>query len=140
VHLNCGLHDLKRSRTTGAYQVPLEQYEANLHEIVRRVRTAAPAAFVFATTTPILDARHAARKVDFDRFQADVERYNAVALRVMRALDVPIDDLHRVVEEGGPEVLLGRDGTHYTPDGYARLAAAVVASVRPYLDQTALTG
>ena len=38
VHLNCGLHDLKRSKETGAYQVPLAQYEANLREIVERLR------------------------------------------------------------------------------------------------------
>ena len=42
---------------------------------------------------------------------------------------VPIDDLHWVVEQGGPETLLLKDGTHYTPAGYERLADSVVDSV-----------
>src|SRR5207248_4134582 len=61
VHFNCGLHDLKFGKKTKAHQVPLEQYEANLKEIVERLRKATPNV-VFATTTPILDDRHAARK------------------------------------------------------------------------------
>ena len=133
VHLNCGLHDLKRSRDTGAYQVPLEAYEANLREIVRRIRADSQAALVFATTTPIDDARHAQRKADFDRLEADVQRYNAVARRVMSDLDVPVHDLHWVVEDGGAETLLGHDGTHYTDDGYERLAEAVADCVRRHL-------
>jgi len=36
VHCNCGLHDLKL--TEGRYQVPPEDYGANLREIVRRLR------------------------------------------------------------------------------------------------------
>jgi dienelactone hydrolase/lysophospholipase L1-like esterase len=133
VHLNCGLHDLKRSEETGAYQVPLAQYEANLREIVERLRrggSGSGATLLFASTTPILDDRHAQRKADFDRTQADVARYNAVALAVMGELDVPVDDLHRMVQEGGPEGLLSGDGTHYTAEGYALLAEAVADCVR----------
>ena len=62
VHLNCGLHDLKRSKETGAYQVPLAQYEANLREIVERLRRGGGATLLFASTTPILDDRHARRR------------------------------------------------------------------------------
>jgi hypothetical protein len=55
VHLNTGLHDLKRSRAGGAYQVPLERYAQNLREVVRRVQSAG-VPLVFALTTPIHDA------------------------------------------------------------------------------------
>ena len=73
VHLNCGLHDLKRSKETGAYQVPLAQYEANLRRDRGAPADVEPAAaLVFATTTPILDDRHARRGADFDRTEADV--------------------------------------------------------------------
>src|SRR5438094_7748907 len=93
VHFNCGLHDLKRDKATGAYQVPLAQYEANLREIVGRLRRETGAALVFATSTPIDDARHARRGAGFDRFDADVQRYNACALEVMREAGVPAHDL-----------------------------------------------
>jgi len=125
VHWNCGLHDLKRAKADGRYQVAVEQYEANLRKIVARVRDETRAALVFANTTPILDERHAKRKADFDRLEADVRRYNAAAGAVLRAEGIPIDDLHWVVEQGGPENMLGPDGTHYTPAGSDRLAEAV---------------
>ena len=129
VHLNCGLHDLKRSRADGRHQVELDRYSENLRTIVARIRAATDAALVFADTTPIVDERHARRGADFDRAEADVLRYNAAAVAVMRELGVPVHDLHGVVEHGGPETLLGPDGTHYTAAGSDRLADAVADCV-----------
>src|SRR5207248_9674184 len=88
---------------------------------------------IFATTTPIIDDRHAARKADFDRFDKDVRAYNERAVKVMTELGVPVDDLNRIVHDGGAAELLGKDGTHYTPAGYERLADAVADSVRRQL-------
>ena len=129
VHFNCGLHDLKFDKKGKKHQVGLELYAANLRQIVARLRKETSAAVVFADTTPILDDRHARRGAGFDRFEADVRRYNDTAAAVMRELGVPVDDLHGVVEQGGPERLLGKDGTHYTPAGYERLAEAVADCV-----------
>ena len=129
VHLNCGLHDLKRSKTDGHHQVELDRYAENLRRIVARIREGTDAALVFADTTPILDERHARRGADFDRTEADVRRYNAAAAAVMGELGVPVHDLHWVVEQGGPETMLGPDGTHYTAAGSDRLAEAVADCV-----------
>jgi dienelactone hydrolase/lysophospholipase L1-like esterase len=129
VHLNCGLHDLKRSRKGGRYQVQLDVYEENIRRIVARIREKTDAALVFADTTPILDGRHAGRGADFDRTETDVRRYNTAAVAVMNKLGVPVNDLHWVVEQEGPETLLGPDGTHYTAPGYDRLAEAVADCV-----------
>lgn len=106
VHLNCGLHDLKRSKASGDYQVPLAQYETNLRAIVDRLRQDTSASIVFATTTPILDERHAQRRADFDRFAADVQRYNTCATAVMQAADVPVHDLRWIVEQAGAAAVL----------------------------------
>ena len=130
VHLNCGLHDLKRAG--GTYQVPLEQYADNLREIVRRI-AAAEIPLVFALTTPIHDARHAARGAGFDRLDDDVRRYNAAALEVMRAADVPVHDLYSLVADAGIDEALRADGTHYTPAGNALLAEAVADCVIRHL-------
>ena len=129
VHLNCGLHDLKRAKTDGRHQVELDRYAENLRRIVARVRAGTDAAMVFADTTPILDGRHAKRGADFDRTEADVQRYNATAVAVMGELGVPVHDLHWVVEQGGTERLIGPDGTHYTAAGSDRLAEAVADCV-----------
>ncbi len=126
VHLNCGLHDLKRSKADGRHQVELDRYAENLRRIVARIRTETGAALVFANTTPIQDNRHArARAGDFDRTEADVLRYNTSAVSSMRALGVPVHDLHWAVEQAGTGQMLGPDGTHYTEAGYDRLAEAV---------------
>jgi lysophospholipase L1-like esterase len=129
VHLNCGLHDLKLDKKTKQHQVGLPQYEANLKQIVARVRKETAAALVFANTTPIHDERHARRGAGFDRTEADVRQYNAAAAAVMREAGVPVHDLHGAVEQGGPEKMLGADGTHYTPAANERLAEAVADCV-----------
>lgn len=133
VHLNCGLHDLKKDKKTGKYQVSLDEYEANLRKIIECIRKETNAVLVFAATTPIVDELHAKRGAGFDRFEADVKRYNAKAQSVMAELNVPIHDLHRLVHHSGASELLGKDGTHYTPAGYERLGEAVADCVRRHL-------
>ena len=134
VHLNCGLHDLKLSAKTKTHQVPLDDYEKNLATIVERIRANSKSArIVFASTTPIHDERHRARKSDFDRTDRDVQAYNDRAAKVMRGLGVPIDDLYRIVTDGGVAALLGPDGTHYTAAGNERLADAVADCIRRQL-------
>jgi len=125
VHLNCGLHDLKCVKTTKEYQVKLDDYRSNLKEIVARIRKDTNAGIVFASTTPIIDERHAQRKANFDRFEKDVVRYNETAISVMKEAGVPVHDLHWLVHANNADKLLGADGTHYTREGYERLAEAV---------------
>jgi lysophospholipase L1-like esterase len=134
VHINAGLHDLKLKDKS--YQVPQVQYEQNLKTILERIQKETKAKVIFATTTPILDNLHAQRKVGFDRFEADVQKYNMAAVSVMKQAGVPINDLHELVERGGREKLITGDGTHYTPEGYEMLAAAVTDSILRSLAQS----
>ena len=127
VHINAGLHDLKV--TVKSYQVPLADYEKNLQTILERIRTGTKAKIIFATSTPIVDALHAQRKVGFDRFEADVQTYNAAAAAVMKRAGVPVNDLHQLVEAGGREKVMASDGTHYTEQGYELLATAVAEKI-----------
>ncbi len=133
VHLNAGLHDLKL--TDKGYQVPLADYEKNLKAILDRIRKETKAIVVFGTTTPIIDKLHAQRKAGFDRFEADVQKYNVAAVSVMKQARVPIDDLHTLVETRGREKVMAPDGTHYTQEGYEILAAAVTDSILRSLGQ-----
>jgi len=133
VHFNCGLHDLAKSNDSGMYEVPIDQYESNLKQIVQRLKNDTKARLIFATTTPIVDERHAGRKAAFSRCEADVLRYNEAALSVMRAVGVPIDDLHEAVAAAGGEKLIGPDGTHYDQAGYAKLGEIVASCIRTSL-------
>ena len=133
VHINAGLHDLKLKDKN--YQVPLVEYEKNLKAILERIQKDTNAKVIFATTTPILDNLHAQRKAGFDRFDADVQKYNIAAVSVMKQAGIPINDLHKLIEGSGTNKLLGGDGTHYTQEGYEMLAAAVADSILRSLGQ-----
>ena len=124
IHLNCGLHDLARDRSASAPRVPLDRYEANLIQIIRRLRGETRSVLAWASTTPVIDQRHAVRK-GFDRREEDVKAYNAVALRVAEEQGLPIDDLHRVIEQTGSEDCIGEDGVHMTGLGNDVLINAV---------------
>ena len=125
VHLNCGLHDIKFDKKTKTHQVPLDEYEKNLRAIHEQISKNTKAIFIFALTTPIHDDRHAMRNASFDRFEKDVVLFNTKAGSLMTSLKVPLNDLHEVVMKKGMDKMLGKDGTHYTPEGNAELADAV---------------
>lgn len=133
IHLNVGLHDLRHDRKKKTYQIDLETYEKNLDAILTRLKKETKATIVFASTTPIDDAKHAKRGGGFDRFEKDVLRYNEAALRLCRKHGVVVHDLHFLVHQVGPDKLLDKDGTHYTKDGKERLAEAVTDCVVRHL-------
>jgi lysophospholipase L1-like esterase len=127
IHFNCGLHDIKRARGSGGLQVPLERYRSNLERIVQRLK-ATGAALAWATSTPVIEARHNAVK-DLDRLNADVDACNAAAAEIMLAAGVRIDDLYSAVVAAGPATMLCDDGVHMTAGGYIVLARAVAGAI-----------
>lgn len=129
IHFNCGLHDLKFDKKRMAHQVPITVYEQNLRKLVGRIRQETSAILIFANTTPIHDQRHAQRKANFERFEADVQKYNAAAAKIMKELAVPLHDLHEVVIRGDMRKMLAQDGTHYTPAANEILATAVAQTI-----------
>ena len=132
IHFNFGLHDLKYLDGKGHYISPEQgkqvaspaKYEQNLRLLVERLKKTG-ARLVFATTTPVPAGT-------LGRVENDEVRYNEVAVRVMKENGVVIDDLHAVVTR--QLVVWQRPkNVHFTPAGYEKLAAAVVASVMPLL-------
>jgi hypothetical protein len=137
IHFNFGLHDLKyvdgQGNTVvpeqGAAQVPLENYEANLEQIVLRLRETG-ARLIWCTTTPV-PAGAVGRIAD------DAVKYNAVAQRVMRRRlgeERVTNDLHafcvpRLAELQQPA------NVHFTSFGSQALAEQVVASIRQQLER-----
>jgi len=132
VHINCGLHDLKKQFDSAEAAIPVEQYEANVRQILERLVRASQGAVVFATTTPVNEMWHHENK-GFDRIEADVTVYNEAAAAVAEGLAVPINDLFGVVAKAGRDRLLQDDGVHFTAEGYALLGKAVAKFVRRFL-------
>ncbi|MEQ8786576.1 MAG: GDSL-type esterase/lipase family protein [Pirellulaceae bacterium] len=139
VHFNCGIHDTKKFKQSGRFQVSPEQYEANLRKIVETIRRETGAVVLFATSTPIHDERAAAtrRERDYELLDASIEQYNAIARRVMNELDVPVDDLNAVLRRAAksdPSVeLIVADGVHLTAVGRQLLAETVAEFVEQRL-------
>jgi lysophospholipase L1-like esterase len=133
VHLNAGLHDLRRlPETDGAPLVPLDEYERNLDEIVAVVIEAAGVDRVcLATSTPVDDARHSAGRVS-DRHEADVLAYNTGVISVAARHGVLLNDLHTAIAAASSS-LLGEDGVHLSAAGNLAASRAVVAATKRLL-------
>jgi lysophospholipase L1-like esterase len=132
VHVNCGLHDLKRAFGEGQ-NVPLEEYGHNVRQILAQLQSDFEGVVVWAQTTPVDEKLHHQNK-GFDRFEADVDAYNEVARSVAVGLGVPVDDLFAVVEREGKARLLTPDGVHFTEEGSQILGRAVATCVREHLE------
>lgn len=132
IHFNFGLHDLKlvddkngpATRETGHYAVTLEKYEQNLRALAARLGKTG-AKLIFASITPV-------PANSTGRHEHDELAYNEVAIRVMRELKIPIDDLHAVAVARQAELQLPHN-VHYTKPGYAELGTAAAASILPLL-------
>jgi lysophospholipase L1-like esterase len=115
IHFNCGLHDIKRAHTTGDLQVPIEEYERNLYQIVDLLRPYAHR-LIWARITPVMDGQPVPWK-GFDRFNRDVDAYNRVADAVMTGCGIALNDLHGAVVGAGIGACLSEDGVHMTGAG-----------------------
>lgn len=136
VHFNCGIHDVKKLKATGKFQVSPADYEQHLRTIVSRLRTETKAKVLFALTTPIIDERAAKTRGErnYELFDASTEQYNAIARRVMEELKVPVNDLRAAL--GTPEEqaqVISNDGVHFNKAGVEKLATAVTKFVSEHL-------
>jgi lysophospholipase L1-like esterase len=123
VVINCGLHDIKVKPGSAERQVGLVEYEANLREIVRDIRTQGMR-LIWVRTTPVDETLHQARISEFSRYGADVDRYNGTADTVMAEFSVPTIDLHHFTLRFMPGGLA--DHVHFNED-VRRLQAAFIA-------------
>ncbi|HYM13309.1 MAG TPA: SGNH/GDSL hydrolase family protein [Bryobacterales bacterium] len=121
IHFNWGLHDLKVD-ADGKRQVPIEQYEANLRELVKQLQ-ATGAKLIWASTTPVPPG-----KQNPMRLASDVPIYNAVAKKIMQANGIPINDLYAfALPRAG--VIQRPSNVHFTDAGYEELAGQVAAAI-----------
>ena len=133
LHINCGLHDLAQPRDTQAPAIPLDCYERNVREILKRILGhGGIGKVIWATTTPVNEKWHHENK-GFDRHEADVEAYNAGAMKVTGELQVTVNDLNAVITEAQRDQHLTKDGVHFTEAGYELLGKAVAEFIRPFL-------
>lgn len=105
IHFNHGIHDTGY-RNPNSYKdkdeekfpihIPLDQYEKNLRTIVARLKKTG-ATLIWARITPVMDETPGWKA-------ADIDRYNAVADKVMKENGVILNDLHgESIRQGFPK-------------------------------------
>jgi len=100
--------------------VPIDQYEQNLRELVKRLK-ATGAKLVWCSTTPV-PAGAAKREA------GDELKYNAVAKKIMDENGIAIDDLYAFAEPQSSKIQLPAN-VHYSDAGSKVLAEKVAASI-----------
>jgi len=126
IHFNLGLHDAKQL-PEGIRHADLDVYEKNLREIVAQLK-ATGAKLIWATTTPVPNGGVLAKDRRFD----SVDKYNAVAKKVMNENGVAINDLNTAITPH-LETMQKKMDVHYTPEGSEFLAEQVAASIATQL-------
>jgi lysophospholipase L1-like esterase len=132
VHINCGLHDVKRDKETSDINTPVGIYRSNVERILISILGQTEAQVIWATTTPVIEKWHNNCK-DFNRFTDDITEYNAAALAVCRDVGVEVNDLHGFVVSTGIETLMAPDGVHYTDEASRQIGVHVARVIRSRL-------
>jgi len=123
IHFNWGLHDLKH--IGGQKQVSLADYEKNLTKLVARLKRTG-AKLIWCSTTPVPQGGKP------HRLDKDVQEYNAVAAKIMKANDIPTNDLYSFALERLDKIQRPRNA-HFTPEGSKVLAGEVARQIEKVL-------
>ncbi|MBM4040560.1 MAG: SGNH/GDSL hydrolase family protein [Planctomycetes bacterium] len=138
IHFNWGLHDLKYMNEfgdlvaveKGTQQVPVEQYEKNLDELVQRLKKTG-AKLIWAATTPVPKGAQG-------RVPGDEVKYNEAAKRVMDRHGVAINDLHAFAAQfTGYKAIQMEKNVHFMRTGSVELAKQVAAHILKALGKPA---
>ena len=120
VYWNNGLWDVARIFGDEP-QTPLPEYENLIGRTYRRLKYLFPKAqIIFATTTPVLEETNSEA---LSRYNADIDRYNEAAARIVMESGGIVHDLHGAKNFYPPEAY--QDGTHFKPQVYQFIAKAV---------------
>ena len=111
IHFNAGHWDV--GVMFGSDNEPftsLEEYIANLRRIVAELKLITPH-LIFATTSPV-------RPGHINETNEMIEKYNAAAVKLMKELDVRVNDMYNVVLPQIEECIKGKpDCVHQTDKG-----------------------
>ncbi len=131
--LNCGLHDIKREVAKGKpLQVEPDDYRANLIKAVGIIREIGSKP-VWVRITPVADAIHNEREIQFYRHEADANAYNAIADEVMESLVVPMIDLNHFTRQLGPAEELFCDHVHFVETVREKQAAYIAGWLKGWV-------
>ena len=124
IHFNWGLHDLKLG--TGKHQVPIDEYEKNLQQLVKTMK-ATGAKLIWCSTTPVPEG-----KLNPPRKNTDVIAYNVVAKKVMDEHGIATNDLYAFALPQLEKIQLSVN-VHFSAKGSEVLASRVASAIEAAL-------
>lgn len=124
VHWNNGLWDVLRILGDEPF-TDLDVYVRVLRRVYQRIRQLFPnARVIFALNTAVIEEM---AKPDFKRYNSDIEEYNHAAKKLMRELNVEINDLYSVTKDWGAD--MHTDFVHFNEEASRILADHVIEKV-----------
>lgn len=111
IHWNAGLHDVLRLFGEEP-ETPIEFYEYYIDRICMRMKKLCPnAKIIFATSTSVVTEK---MNRDFVRYNEDIEKYNAAAVKIAKKHGFAVNDLYELSKSLPDEAR--SDAVHfYTP-------------------------
>ncbi len=136
IHFNWGLWDLcyrhpesknqgRRDKEKGTLTHSPEEYEANLDQLVRRLKKTG-AQLIWANTTHV-------PANELGRIQGDEIKYNEVAAKVMTRHGVTTNDLRSLTASFPADLFVAPGDVHYVEEGYRQLGSQVVNAIEAVL-------
>lgn len=135
IHFNFGLHDMKHvdpktgknsNRLEDPPQSTPQEYRQQLTEIVKQLRST-EAELIFATTTPVPDGVSPFRGTDDPRI------YNEIAMEIMQANEVQVNDLYGFAK-ARLSTIQRPANVHFTPAGSKILGKQVADVIQASLN------
>ncbi|WP_188399490.1 hypothetical protein [Sporomusa sp. GT1] len=134
IHFNCGLWDVLRLTGDDDNLIPISSYAEQLTRIVHMLKHLCPDAIIlFALTTPVIEPGFAPGPDIGIRLNADIKKYNATAVDVLKPWEIGINDLWTTVSKAPKTVY--SDQVHFQTElGIQTLGKAVSSFLIPYLE------
>jgi isoamyl acetate esterase len=128
VHINCGLHDIRRDPGRDRAVSSPDEYVANLRCIFDYLAHAATSV-IWATSTPV--SKICSNDLAMSRWHPDdVVAYNRVSTDLALGFGFRINDLHARLSTPPADAMLMSDGVHFNDAGNRLIGAHVAAAIR----------
>lgn len=131
VHLNCGLHDIRRNPGTHWPVCTLEEYQYNLVSVFEFL-SARRAKVIWATSTPFVEDVHNSIKPS-RRFRKDLLDYNAASRALAEKYGFAVNELYGKLANSNLGELLLPDGLHFNDAGNKAVAEMIASAINAVL-------
>lgn len=127
VHINCGLHDVRREPGEQTPRRSPEEYVASLRCIFDHLAAKA-GSVIWATSTPVDESLHGG--IDMPRWHAsDVVTYNLLSVELATEYGFRINDIHGRLS-GATQGLFMPDGVHFNHAGSQLIGHHIATAIQ----------